>query len=168
MRLLLFMFLIFYAFSCVGEEQARVVTPDYQSPKVVYDFFLDDPAKLDAALYWIRALMNPLSDSPYDMSPDEMDIKVVIHGTEIVALVKRNYQKYRDQVERMRYYETLGVEFKVCALAAEDYGYVVGDFQSFVEIVPSAFTELVHWQQQGYALIIPQVFYRTKTMEEMR
>jgi intracellular sulfur oxidation DsrE/DsrF family protein len=68
----------------------------------------------------------------------------------------------------MRYYETLGVEFKVCALAAEDYGYVVGDFQPFVEIVPSAFTELVHWQQQGYALIIPQVFYRTKTMEEIR
>jgi intracellular sulfur oxidation DsrE/DsrF family protein len=168
MRQLLIPILIFYSLSSLGEEQARVVTPDYQSPKAVYDIFLDDPAKLDAALYWIRALMNPLSESPYDMTPEEMSIKVVIHGTEIATLVKKNYEKYRDQVERMRYYETLGVEFKVCALAAEDYGYVLKDFQPFVEIVPSAFTELVHWQQQGYALIIPQVFYRTKTMEEIR
>jgi intracellular sulfur oxidation DsrE/DsrF family protein len=168
MRRLLIFFLFFFTFSSGGEEQARVVTPDYQSPKAVYDFFLDEPGKLDAALYWIRALMTPLSESPYDMTPEEMDIKVVIHGTEIVTLVKKNYQKYRDQVERMRYYQALGVEFKVCALAARDYGYDDGDFQPFVEIVPSAFTELVHWQQQGYALITPQVFYRTKTIDEIR
>ncbi len=168
MRRILTLILIFYSFSSIAEEQASVVTPDYQSPKAVYDIFLDDPAKLDTALYWIRALMNPLSESPYDMSPEEMSIKVVIHGTEIVSLVKKNYEKYRAQVERMRYYQTLGVEFKVCALAAEEYGYVVGDFQPFVEIVPSAFTELVHWQQQGYALITPQVYYRTKTLEEIR
>jgi uncharacterized protein len=149
-------------------EQAKVVTPDYQAPKVVYDFYLDDPAKLDAALYWIRSLMTPLMDSPYDLPPEEMDIKVVIHGTEIVAMVKKNYERYRKQVERMLYYESLGVEFKVCALSAQDYGYATEDFYPFVEIVPSAFTELVHWQMQGYALITPQVFYRRKSMEEIR
>ncbi|MCU7843065.1 MAG: DsrE family protein [Candidatus Thiodiazotropha sp. (ex Monitilora ramsayi)] len=149
-------------------EQAKMVMPEYQPPKVVYDVFLDDPAKLDSALYWIRALMNPLTESPYDMVPESMDIKVVIHGTEIVALAKKNYEKYRDQVERMRYYDTLGVEFKVCGLAAHDFGYEVEDFQPFVDVVPSAFTELVHWQQQGYALIVPQVFIRTKSIEDIR
>lgn len=149
-------------------EQAKMVMPEYQPPKVVYDVFLDDPAKLDAALYWIRALMNPLTESPYDMVPESMDIKVVIHGTEIVTLAKKNYERYRDQVERMRYYETLGVEFKVCGLAADDFGYAVEDFQPFVDVVPSAFTELVHWQQKGYALIIPQVFIRTKSIEDIR
>jgi hypothetical protein len=149
-------------------DGAVVVHPDYQPPRVVYEFYLDDPAKLSAALYWIRSLINPLMESPYDMAPEMMDIKVVIHGTEIVALAKKNYEKYRDEVERMRYYASLGVEFKVCGLAASDYGYHAEDFQPFVEIVPSAFTELVHWQQQGYALIIPRVEIRHHTLEEIR
>jgi len=151
-----------------GEGKARYLEPEYAPPKVVYEFYLDDPAKMGAALYWIRSLINPLIDSPYDMAPEFMDIKVVIHGTEIATLVKKNYQKYHDEVERMRYYASLGVEFKVCGLAIKDYGYRLEDFQEFVEVVPSAFTELVHWQQQGYALIIPRVLERTKSIEEQR
>ena len=151
-----------------ADEGPKQSYPAYGPPKVVYDFFLDEPEKMSAALFWIRALMNPLTESPYDMAPEFMDIKVVIHGTEIVTLVKSNYEQYRDVVERMRYYAALGVEFKVCAMAAEDYGYRLNDFQEFVELVPSAFTELVHWQQQGYALIIPQVHIRTRSVEEIR
>ncbi|MCU7916524.1 MAG: DsrE family protein [Candidatus Thiodiazotropha sp. (ex Gloverina cf. vestifex)] len=168
MKITIPLVLLFMLSNSVVAERAKEVLPDYQAPKVVYDFYLDDPAKLDSALYWIRALMNPLTESPYDMAPEFMDIKVVIHGTEIVTLAKKNYEKYRDQVERMRYYHTLGVEFKVCGLAARDFGYVVDDFQPFIEIVPSAFTELVHWQQQGYALIVPQVFIRTQALEDIR
>ena len=151
-----------------ADEGPKESYPAYGPPKAVYEFFLDEPEKMSAALYWIRALMNPLTESPYDMAPEFMDIKVVIHGTEIVTLVKNNYAKYRDVVERMRYYAALGVEFKVCGMAANDYGYRLNDFQEFVEVVPSAFTELVHWQQQGYALIIPQVHIRTRSMEEIR
>ncbi len=68
----------------------------------------------------------------------------------------------------MRYYASLGVEFKVCGLAARDYNYRASDFQDFVEIVPSAFTELAHWQQKGYALIRPQVYLKQKSKEEIR
>lgn len=164
------MLLALMAFSSLiwAEDKARYAEPDYQPPKVVYEFYLDDPAKMGAALYWVRALMNPLLESPYDMAPEFMEIKLVIHGTEIVTLARKNYEKYRDVVERMRYYAALGVEFKVCGLAANDYGYALEDFYEFVEVVPSAFTELVHWQQQGYALIIPQVFVRTRAIEEVR
>jgi len=102
------------------------------------------------------------------MAPEFMDIKVIIHGTEIVTLAKKNYEKYRDEVERMRYYASLGVSFKVCGLAAREYGYEPGDLQDFVEIVPSAFTELVHWQQQGYAVITPQIPIRQHSIEEIR
>ncbi|MES9930440.1 MAG: DsrE family protein, partial [Candidatus Thiodiazotropha sp. 6PDIVS] len=76
--------------------------------------------------------------------------------------------KYREVVERMRYYAALGVEFKVCNLAATEYDYHLNDFQEFVELVPSAFTELVHWQQQGYALIIPQVHIKRRSIEEIQ
>ncbi|MDJ0805941.1 MAG: DsrE family protein [Gammaproteobacteria bacterium] len=163
-----FCVLISFTLACWSEEKARYVEPAYELPKVVYEFYLDDPAKMSAALYWVRALINPLTESPYDMAPDFMDIKLVIHGSEIVTLVKKNYPLYRDVVERMRYYAALGVEFKVCKLAAEDYHYDLDDFYEFIELVPSAFTELVHWQQQGYALIIPQVFLRTRSLEEIR
>jgi intracellular sulfur oxidation DsrE/DsrF family protein len=151
-----------------GEEKARFVEPAYQSPKVVYEFFLDDPAKLGSALYWVRSLVNPLTQAPYDMAPEFMDIKLVMHGTEMVTLAKKNYAKYRDVVERMRYYAALGVEIKACGMAVKDYGYTLDDLHEFVEVVPSAFTELVHWQQQGYALIIPQVPLRSQSIEEIR
>ncbi len=146
----------------------RYLTPPYESPKAVYEFYLDHPQKIDAALYWVRALVNPLSEPPYSFAPEMMEIKVVLHGTEIVTVAEKNYKQYKNAVDRMRYYAQLGVEFKVCALAAEDYGYDVDDFQDFIDVVPSAFTELVHWQMQGYALITPRVFERTQRLEDIR
>lgn len=147
---------------------ARYLQPDYEEPRVVYDFYLDDPNKIHSALYWIRATMNPLIESPYDMAPEFMDLIVVIHGTEIVTLVKKNDPRYHSAVERMRYYHSLGVKFRVCELAADDYGYQLSDFHDFVEMVPSAMTELVHWQQQGYALITPLIMDKKYSIEEIR
>ena len=68
----------------------------------------------------------------------------------------------------MKYYAELGVKFKVCGLAAEDYGYSDKDFYEFVEVVPSAITELVHWQQQGYALMTPVVMEKKFATDEIR
>lgn len=150
------------------DEGPRFVTTPYEEPKVVYDFYLDDPQKIHAALYWIRSLINPLSEEPYGFAPEFMNIVVVIHGTEIVTVAKKNYPRYKNAVDRMRYYASLGVKFRVCGLAAQDYDYRLEDFQDFIEVVPSAFTELVHWQQQGYALITPNILQRNHTIEEIR
>ena len=151
-----------------ADDTSREVQTPYTEPKVVYDFYFDDPEKINSALYWIRSLMNPLLDAPYDMAPEFMDIKVVIHGTEIVTVARKNYEKYRDAVERMRYYASLGVEFKVCGLAAHDFGYKTDDFHEFIEVVPSAINELAHWQLEGYALITPTVMEKKYTIEEIR
>jgi hypothetical protein len=160
------LFVLSVAPTVVGGE--LVETPYEQEQKVVFDFFLDDPGKMGSALFWIRSLTNPLAEGPYGYSIDFMDIKVVIHGTEIVTLVEKNYDRYRDVVERMKYYAEFGVEFKVCGLAAHDYGYVREDFLDFVQIVPSAITELAHWQQKGYALITPVVLEKRFAIEEIR
>ena len=112
--------------------------------------------------------MNPLGDDPYNYAPEFMDIVVVIHGTEIVTVANNNYEKYKDAVERMRYYSELGVNFRVCGLAAADYGYLDKDFYEFIEIAPSAITELSHWQQQGYSLITPVVMEKKFSIEEIR
>ncbi len=150
------------------EGSAIYVQTPYAEPKVLFDFYFDRPDKIGSALFWVRSLINPLTEAPYDMAPEFMDIVVVIHGTEIVTLAKKNYEKYQGVVERMRYYAALGVKFRVCGLAAHDYGYVIKDFHEFVEVAPSAITELAHWQQQGFALITPQVMDKKFSIEEMR
>jgi len=148
--------------------EARFEQTPYGAQQVVFDFYFDEPEKINAALFWIRSLMNPLTESPYDQAPEFLDLKVVIHGTEIVTVAKKNEARYKDAVDRMRYYAQLGVEFRVCGLAAEDYGYRREDFQDFIIMVPSAITELAHWQLQGYALITPQIMTRHRSIEEIR
>ena len=152
---------------CLADGASRVQTP-YAEPRVVYDFYFDEPEKINSALFWIRSLINPLTEEPYNYAPEFMDIVVVIHGTEIVTLAKKNYARYSTAVERMRYYAELGVKFRVCGLAATDYGYQDSDFQDFIEVAPSALTELAHWQQQGYALITPNIMEKKYTIEDIR
>lgn len=147
---------------------AKMVQTPYSEPKVLFDFYFDDPQKINLALFWIRSLMNPLTEAPYNYAPEFMNIVVLIHGTEIVTVAKHNYGKYKDAVDRMRYYAQLGVQFKVCGLAADDYGYRLTDFQDFIELVPSAIPELVHWQQQGYAVVAPNIMDKKFAIEEIR
>ncbi|WP_456405393.1 DsrE family protein [Thiolapillus sp.] len=146
----------------------KLVSTPYEEPKVVFDFYFDDPRHINSALYWLRSYMNPLMEDPYNMAPEFMDIVVVIHGTEIVTVAKSNQKKYADAVGRMGYYASLGVKFRVCGLAAADYGYSHKDFQDFIDVVPSAITELGHWQQQGYALITPAILDKKFSIEEIR
>jgi len=91
-----------------------------------------------------------------------------MHGTEIVALARKNLARYEEQVQRMRYYADMGVKFKVCGLALQDYRYSPADLQDFVEVVPSAITELMHWQNRGYALITPQVPEKKFSIDSIR
>jgi len=148
--------------------EAKYVETPYTEQKVVFDFYMDDPEMMGSALYWIRSLMNPLMDAPYNYAPEFLDIVVVIHGTEIVTVAKKNYKKYQQVVDRMRYYSDLGIKFKVCGLAAKDYQYSRTDFQDFIEVVPSAITELAHWQLKGYALITPKIMFKKYSIEEIR
>ena len=150
------------------EAVSKYEQTPYTEQKVVFDFYFDDPAKINTALFWIRSLINPLLDDPYGMAPEFLDIKVIIHGTELVTVARKNYEKYRDAVERMRYYASLGVEFRVCGLAAQEYDYDVGDFYDFVKVVPSAITDLAHWQLEGYALLTPTVMEKKYAIEEIR
>ena len=165
---LLSIFLLFYSSSLFSAEQASFEQTPYKEPKVIFEFYYDDPNKINSALYWLRSYINPLTEAPYNYAPEFMDIKVIIHGTEIVTLAKKNYETYKTVVERIKYYQQLGVDFRVCALAAKDFGYQRKDFHSFVKIVPSAIIELGHWQQEGYAIIKPQILDKKFSIEEIR
>ncbi len=148
--------------------QAKVVQTPYKNPKVLVDIYLDDPAKLASALNWVRGVMNPLTEAPYSMAPEDIPVIVLMHGTEIVTLARKNQALYQDVVQRMRYYAELGVKFKVCGLSMRDYDYTPADLYDFVEVTPSAMTELMHWQNQGYALIPATVLDKKFAIEQIR
>lgn len=154
--------------SPAAHAQAKRVQTPYQQPKAVFDIYLDHPDKIGAALYWLRSFMNPLTDAPYSFLPEDMSVVVVIHGTEVVTLARHNEARYSDAVQRMRYYASQGVKFRVCGLALSDFGYRADELQDFVEVAPSAITELVHWQNQGYGLITPVVTEKKVATEDIR
>lgn len=115
--------------------------------------------KLRPALGWISNVIFVLTNTPYNFSLEDIHIVVVSHGRELPVFVAKNREKYADIVERIENLNMYGVKFKVCRMAAEQiYGLSEKDFYPFVELVPSAITEIIHWQLQGYALMIPQVF----------
>jgi intracellular sulfur oxidation DsrE/DsrF family protein len=148
--------------------QASFVQTPYKHPKVLFDIYLDHPAKMGAALYWLRSFVNPLTEAPYSFFNEDMSVIVLLHGTELVTVAKKNEAKYEEVVQRMRYYAGQGVKFKVCGLALKDFGYTLADMQPFIEVTPSAMTELVHWQNQGYGLITPTVTDKRFSIEEIR
>ena len=111
-------------------------------------------------------MSSALSKPPYQFDPTT--IKIVIHGAEIVTLVKKNEDQYPVVVEKMQQLANQGVEFKVCAYTTDIYGYRDEEFYDFVEIVPSAIAEVAYWQSKGYALVMPQVAESRRTIEQMR
>ena len=151
-----------------AHAQASFVQTPYANPKVLVDIYLDHPAKMGTALFWLRSLVNPLTEAPYSMLPEDMSIIVLLHGTELVTVAKKNEAQYEDVVQRMRYYVSQGVQFKVCGLALKDFGYQMADMQPFIEVTPSAMSELVHWQNRGYALITPVVTDKKVATEAIR
>ena len=148
--------------------QAKVVQTPYKNPKALIDIYLDDPAKLASALNWVRGVMNPLTEAPYSMVPEDIPIIVLMHGSEVVTLARKNEARYHDVVQRMRYYAEMGVKFKICGLSMRDYGYTPADLYDFVEVTPSAITELMHWQNQGYALIPATVTDKKYSIDQIR
>jgi intracellular sulfur oxidation DsrE/DsrF family protein len=151
-----------------AHAQARFVQTPYAEPKAVFDIYLDHPAKIGSALYWLRSFINPLTEAPYSLFNEDMKVVVVMHGTELVTVARKNEAQYEDAVQRMRYYADQGVKFKVCGLALKDFGYTLADMQDFIEVTPSAITELVHWQNQGYGLITPVVTEKKLNIEAIR
>ena len=154
--------------TATARAQATVVQTPYRNPKALFDIYLDHPAKMGAALYWLRSFVNPLLEAPYSFFNDDMSVIVVLHGTELVTVARKNEAKYDEVVQRMRFYADHGVKFKVCGLALKDFGYTPADMQPFVEVTPSAMTELVHWQNQGYGLITPVVTDKKLSIEAIR
>jgi len=119
--------------------------------KVVWDFNFTDPKAVAIVFNYVNALLRATAEfGPHEIDP----IKVVIvsHGPELVVFARRNYEKYKDIVDRAASLSKQGVRFELCRNAATFLGFAAEDLHGFVTLVPPAPYALAYWQAKGYTL----------------
>ena len=119
--------------------------------KVVWDFNFTDPKAVGIVFNYVSALLSATSE----FGPREIDpIKVVVvsHGPELVVFARKNYEKYKDIVDRAASFAQQGVKFEICRNAVRFLGFKPDDLYGFVTVVPPAPYALAYWQTKGYTL----------------
>ncbi|MDE2577709.1 MAG: DsrE family protein [Hyphomicrobiales bacterium] len=119
--------------------------------KMVWDFNFADPKAVNGVFNNLAALLKATAEfGPHSLEP----IKVVIvsHGPEVVVFAKKNYEKYKEIVDRAASYATQGVRFEICRNAAAAQGFAPADLYGFTTVVPAGPYALAYWQAKGYAL----------------
>jgi intracellular sulfur oxidation DsrE/DsrF family protein len=119
--------------------------------KVVWDFNFIDPRAVGTVFNYVNALLTATSEfGPHEIDP----IKVVIisHGPELVVFARKNYEKYKDIVDRAAGLAKQGVKFEICRNAATFLGFNAEAFHGFVTLAPPAPYALAYWQAKGYTL----------------
>jgi intracellular sulfur oxidation DsrE/DsrF family protein len=119
--------------------------------KVVWDFNFTDPKAVGIVFNYVNALLGATAE----FGPHEIDsIKVVIvsHGPELVVFARKNYEKYKEIVDRAASLAKQGVRFEICRNAATFLGFAAEDLHGFVTLVLPAPYALAYWQAKGYTL----------------
>lgn len=78
--------------------------------------------------------MNSPTETPYSLFNDDMS----------VSIANKNQDTDEAVVQRMRHRTDQGVRFKFCGLVLQNFGATPADMQPFLEVTPSAMTELMH------------------------
>ena len=122
---------------------AKVNMHTYSTINRVYDVNYTDPKQLNSLIPFIKNVNAVVPGKAV----------VVLHGTEIRAFAKENYEKYQAVVDQLADLSKEGVEFRMCNNAMHAAGFQSGDIDGFVTIVPAGFAEIIDLQKQGYAVI---------------
>ena len=136
-----------------GESQFHV-WPELEAVeelKIAFDFNFNDPQGIERALYPVSFILKTIQE--YGPATFEPNIVVVLHGSEVVALARQNYQRYQAIVDRASRLADLGVKFEICVVAASALGFQPEDFHGFVDIVPLGTYALAYHASKGYAVI---------------
>jgi intracellular sulfur oxidation DsrE/DsrF family protein len=119
--------------------------------KVVWDYNFVDPKAVGVVFNNLNALLRATSEfGPKEIDP--IHVVIVSHGPELVVFAKKNYEKYKDIVDRAASFAKQGVKFEICRNAATAQGFVPEDLYGFVTVVPAGPYALAYWQSKGYTL----------------
>lgn len=119
--------------------------------KAVWDFNFIDPKAVGFVFNNVNALLRATAEfGPHEIDP--VKIVIVSHGPEIVVFDKRNYEKYKDIVDRAASLAKQGVRFEVCRNAATIQGIAPENLHGFITVVPAGPYAIAYWQSKGYSL----------------
>ena len=132
----------FAAYSDIGELKQL---------KVVWDFNFTDPKAVGVVFNFVNSLLSATAEfGPHEIDP--VKVVIVSHGPELVVFARKNYDKYKDIVDRAASFAKQGVRFEICRNAATFLGFAAEDMHGFVTLVPPASYALAYWQAKGYTL----------------
>ena len=125
--------------------RADVKAIDYAPQKVVYDVAAADEASFSRVLDRVSYL-----NTIYQADPFSASIVLVLHGDEIPLFAIARLDRHRELMKRAHSLMLSGpIEFRMCRVAAHEYGLEPADIHGFVKIVPMADAEIVRLQREG-------------------
>jgi|GEM_PF-1148290 len=84
----------------------------------------------------------------------EVHLIILSHGDEIISLLEKNETKYRSFHENIqRLITTYDVDFQVCGAYAALSGIDQSEFANFVDVVPSAPSQIKDYRQLDYKIV---------------
>lgn len=148
MKSFLLLFSLCFAFTAFADDMqpygdAKINLHPYPTINRVYDVNYADPKQLNALVAFIKNVNNVVPGKAV----------VVLHGAEIRAFAKENYEKYQGVIDQLADLRKENVEFRMCNNAMHAAGFQAADIDGFVTIIPAGFAEIIDLQKQGYAVI---------------
>ena len=123
---------------------ASVIDTEYKPQKVVYDVSVDSVKKLNSVLDRASYLSKITGADPFDSS-----IVLVLHGSEINFFAIKNFEKYKELMQRAQsLVEGEVLKIRMCRIAAQGHGYEAEDIQGFVEMIPMGDAEIIRLQNE--------------------
>lgn len=129
-------------------ESGSTTNPQFSVGRNQYMFDVSDHSRAELVAMLKRA--DEVSSVSADKSGN-LDIALILHGSDIGWFAKQNYQRNKQLVDLAARLDALKViDLKVCQRAMDDYGYAESEIPDFIERVPYAPDEMRQLEDSGY------------------
>lgn len=147
MQITLLLFSLFLSTVSLADPpwgSASLIPIEYKPQKVVYDVSVSSVKQVESVLDRASYLSQITGADPFESS-----IVLVLHGPEIQYFAIKNYEKYKDLVQRAQSL-TVGdiLKIRMCKIAAEGQGFKPKDIHGFIEMVPMGDAEIIRLQNE--------------------
>ncbi len=159
----LLMGLLLISLSGYSEEKPNFDSKLPDNIKAVFDWTLEDPKDSEMAVNFISNFIKAFDE----FNPmGEYSLAVVSHGPEALIFSKKNYEKYKNVVDRLNSMtKSYNLKIYVCRNTIKALGLKEEDLQPFITIVPAGVVKLAKLQEEGYKLI-PTVVHDLKKFKQ--
>lgn len=150
-RIVLLIFILLINFSAFSQEKPQFDSSLPDKISAVFDWTFENPKDSAMATNFLSNFIKAYDE----FNPmGEYKLAVVSHGAEVLIFAKKNYEKYKDVVDRLKSMtQSYGLKVYVCRNTMRFFGLKEEDLQPFVVVVPAGVVELAKLQQEGYRLI---------------